>query len=176
MIGYLMRKIFSVNLTSELTEIKLTENGFLIIEPFGAKPKMVNWNEIKNIQFSKNYLEVIVETSEKVTILKNNNIGWYELIQSVPSNFFNFDYDYVKAFMNSLKPCGVCGIIAVRENKCIVCEIIAWNSEMPESETAYLKSKQFDFYSSYIKEGIKIKKVAEPEHGFKADKNWKLYF
>jgi hypothetical protein len=94
----------------------------------------------------------------------------------VPSNFFNFDYDYVKAFMNSLKPCGVCGIIAVRENKCIVCEIIAWNSEMPESETAYLKSKQFDFYSSYIKEGIKIKKVAEPEHGFKADKNWKLYF
>jgi hypothetical protein len=175
MTGYLMRNIFYKNLTSELTEIKLTESGFSINEPFGAKPKLFDWKEINSVQFSENRNEVIFEKADKKIGLKNNNIGWYEFIQNVPTRFKEFDFYYVSEFMNSLKPCGVCGIVAVREDVCIVCETIIWNNEVVENEIEYIKSKQSELYSELIKDGIEIKKVAKPEHGFKADKNWKLY-
>jgi hypothetical protein len=175
MLGFLIRKIFSKKLTSELTEIELTESGFSIKEPFGAKQKLWNWNEIKNVRFSENKKEIIIEKSDKQIILKRNNIGWYDFIQKIPLKYTDFDFDYVKDFMDSLKPCGVCGIIAVRENECLICESIAWNDQMTENETEYIKTKQSDFYSDSLKNGQKIKKIAEPEHGFKANKNWKLY-
>lgn len=175
MTGYLMRNIFYKKLTSELTEIKLTESGFSINEPFGAKPKLFDWKEINSVQFSENRNEIIFEKADKKIGLKNNNIGWYEFIQNVPTRFKEFDFNYASEFMNSLKPCGVCGIVAVRENECIVCETITWNNEVAENEIEYIKSKQSELYSELIKDGIEIKKVAEPEHGFKADKNWKLY-
>lgn len=175
MIGFLMRKIFFRNIVSPLTEIELIENGISIKLPFGANPKSHYWTEIKSVQFSKNYKEVNIEKSDKQIVLKNDNIGWYEFIQNIPSRYKEYDFNYVTEFMNSLKSCGVCGIIAVRENKCLVCKNLSWNKQMTENEIDYIKLKQSEFYSDLIKEGIKIKKVAEPEHGFKADKNWKLY-
>lgn len=170
-----MRNIFYKKLTSELTEIKLTESGFSINEPFGAKPKLFHWRDINNVRFSENHYEVIIQKLDKLIVLKKNNIGWYEFIQNVPTKYKNFDLKYVTDFMNTLKPCRICGIVAVRENQCIVCETIAWKSGMAENETEYIKIKQLEFYSEHLKNGIEIKKVAEPEHGFKADKNWKLY-
>ena len=173
--GYLMRNIFYKKLTSEITEIKLNENGFSINEPFGAKPKLFHWKEIKKIKFSENKNEVIFEKADKQIVLKNNNIGWYEFIQNVPPTFKEFDFKYTIEFMNSLKPCGVCGIVAVKEDECIVCENITWHNEMNEKEFEYIKSKQSELYSDRTKDDIEIKEVAEPEHGFKAYKNWKLY-
>jgi len=170
-----MRKVFYKKLTSELSEIKLTENGFSLNQPFGSKPKVFIWKNIKNVQFSENMHEVNIENFDKQIILKNSYIGWYEFIQNVPTDFLNFDFDYVKTLMNSLKPCGVCGIVSVKENVCLVCETIEWNSRISQSETDYLKLKQLDLYSDLIKDGKEIKKQAEPEHGFKANKNWKLY-
>jgi hypothetical protein len=167
--------VFNKNLTSKLIEIKLTENGFSINEPFGAKPKIFDWKDIKNIKFSENNNVVIIEKIDEQVILKNNYTGWYELIQNIPTEFTNFDFDYAKTFMDSLKPCDVCGIIAVRKTECIVCETIEWNNKMSESETEYLKRKQLDLYSVLKKDGREIKKQAEPEHGFKANENWKLY-
>jgi hypothetical protein len=172
---WLMNNLLFRKLASELTEIELTESGFFISKPFGGKSKSFEWNEIKNIQFSENKKQVIILKSDKKIILKNNNIGWYEFIQNVPKKFTEFDFNYTGDLINSLNPCGVCGIIAVNENKCIVCETIAWNKEMTKTEVEYIKLKQSDFYSELIKEGRTIKKTAEPEHGFKADKSWKLY-
>ncbi len=175
MIGYSIRNIFCKKLTLELTEIKLIENGFSIKEPFGAKPKLFNWKEINSIQFSENKDEIIFKKANKKFILKNYNIGWYEFIQNVPTRFKEFDFNYVSEFVHSLKPCKVCGIIAVKENECIVCETTTWNNKIIENEIEYIKSKQSELYSELVKEKIEIKKVAEPEHGFKSDKNWKLY-
>ena len=169
-----MRKIFFKYLASNLTEVELTESGFSINEPFGAKPKLYNWNEIKNIRFSENKEEVIIGKANKQIILKNYYTGWYEFIQNVPDKFVKFDFEYAKNFMESLKPCGVCGIVAVSGNECIVCESITWNKEMNVNEVDYIKSKQLDLYSEKIKYKLEIKKIAEPEHGFNADKNWKL--
>lgn len=170
-----MRKVFCKKMTSEITEIKLTKNGFCVNEPFGAKSKIFKWNEVNNVYFSSNKKDVIVEKLDKKIVLKNCNIGWYEFVQNVPMNYKNFDFNYVKNFMESLNPCKVCGIIAVNENECIVCENIAWNSEMNETEIEYIITRQTEFYTEQTKEKREIKKVAEPEHGFKADKNWKLY-
>jgi hypothetical protein len=174
-IPLLMNNLFYRKLASELTEIELTESGFSINKPFGRNSKSFNWNEITNIQFSENKKGVIILNYDKEIILKDNNIGWYEFIQNVPQKFTEFDFSYAGDFMNSLKPCGVCGIVAVNEDKCIVCETIAWNSQMTENKVEYLKSKQSEFYSETVKDGFKIKKTAEPEHGFKADENWILY-
>ncbi|MFD2910131.1 hypothetical protein ACFSX9_15480 [Flavobacterium ardleyense] len=170
-----MRKVFYKKMTSEITEIKLTENGFSLNETFGAKANLFKWNEINNIHFSENNENVIIEKSDKKFVLKNCNIGWYDLIQNVPLNFTNFDFAYVKNFIESLKPCKICGIVALNKNECIVCENVPWNSAMTETEIDYIKTKQLDFYSESINEKREIKKIAEPEHGFKADKNWKLY-
>ncbi len=170
-----MRNIFYKKLTSELTEIKLIEGGFSINKPFRAKPKLFDWKKINSVQFSENWNEVVFEKVGKKIGLKNNYIGWYEFIQNVPTKFKEFDFDYVSELMNSLKTCRVCGIIAVRENECIVCKTTTWNNEMIENETEYIKSKQSELYSKLIKNGIEIKKLAEPEHGFKADKNWELH-
>jgi hypothetical protein len=175
MIGFLMRKVFYKKMTSELTEIKLTKSGFSLNEPFRAKPKFFNWNEINKIEFSENNKEVIIEKQDKKILLKNCNIGWYEFIQNVPLKFTKFDFDYVKNFMESLKPCEVCGIIAVKKNVCLVCETETWETKMKENEIEYIKSKQSEFYSEQIKEGFEIKKVTEDEHGFKAYENWKLH-
>ena len=175
MIGFLIRKILHKKLTSELTEIKLTENGFSINEPFGAKPKLYYWSEIKSVHFSANKKEVIIEKSENQIILKNHYTGWYEFIQNVPTKSVEFDFAYAKSLIDSLKPCEVCGIVAVNDNECIVCENIPWNSEMADTQINYIKSKQLELYSETIKDKREIKKIAEPEHGFKSDGNWKLY-
>ena len=175
MIGYLMRNVFFRNLVSPLTEIELIKNGFSIQKPFSKKQKRFYWNEINDVIFSPDKTKLILNTKRETQILNNDIIGWYELIQNIPDTYSNFDFDYVKAFMDSLLPCGVCGIIAVKNDECIVCETTAWNSEITVSQTEYLKSKQSDLYSDNLKKGIEIKKIAEPEHGFKADKNWKLY-
>ncbi len=175
MIGFLMRNVFYKKMTSVITEIKLTESGFSINEPFGAKPKLFNWKEIKSVKFSENRNEVIIEKSEKQIVLKKNNIGWYEFIQNVPSTFIDFDFKFTTELMKSLKSCKICGIVAVKENECIVCDTKVWNNKMTENEIKYIKSKQSELFSEQIKDGIAIKKVAEPEYGFMADKNWKIY-
>ena len=46
---------------------------------------------------------------------------------------------------------------------------------MTENEIEYIKNKQLELFSVQIEEGSEIKKIAESEHGFKADKNWTLY-
>ncbi len=175
MIGFFMRKFFYKKLSSELTEIKITSHGFSLHQSFGAKPKTYDWKEISDIHFSKDNEEVIIQNLEKSIILKNNFIGWYEFIQNIPPNFTNFDFQYVRTFMNALLPCEICGIIAVKENKCLVCENNAWNNETADYKAEYLKAKQLDLFSSLLQDGKEIKQHAEPEHGFQADKNWKLY-
>ncbi|WP_299156189.1 hypothetical protein [uncultured Tenacibaculum sp.] len=170
-----MRKLFFRNLVSPLTEIELIESGFSIKKPFNTKPKLFNWEEIKSIRFTENYNTITIQKLDEKIVVKNDNIGWYELIQNIPSKFKEFDFKYTVELINSLKPCGICGIIAVRENNCIVCETITWNKKMTKNEIEYIKSKQLDFFSDRIKNGIEIKKIAEPEHGFKANKNWRLY-
>lgn len=175
MVRFLMRKVFSKNLTSELTEIKINENGFSLHEPFGIKPKLYDWKSIKNVYFSENNTEVIVQNLVKKIILKNNNIGWYEFIQNVPSEFINFNFQYVTLFIDALIPCDVCGIVAVNETECLVCKNATWNSKMAQSKIEYIRLQQLNLFSVLIKEGSEINNQAEPEHGFKANKNWKLY-
>ncbi|WP_289665938.1 hypothetical protein [Flavobacterium panacagri] len=175
MITFLTQNVFYKKLTSELTEIELTQNGFIVDKPFGSKPKAFDWNEIQNIYFSQNKKEVIIEISNKQIVLKNSNIGWYEFIQNVPSKFASFDFNYVKTFMQSLQPCEVCGIIAVTDKVCIVCENVPWDNEKKKNKSEYLKAKQLKLFSPLLKAGKPIKQHAEPEHGFQADKNWKLY-
>ncbi len=175
MISFLMRKVFYKKLTSILTEIHISKEGFSINEPFDAKSKLFYWNVIDTIQFSENKKEIIIKKKNKKIRLKNTYTGWYEFIQKVPEIFSDFDFKYASDLIDSLKPCGVCGIVSVKENKCIVCETIVWNDKMIETEIDYLKSQQLNLYSELIKEGKEIKKTAEPEHGFKANKNWKLY-
>ena len=65
-----MRNVFYKKMTSEITEIKLTESGFSINEPFGAKPKLFDWEEINSVQFSENWNEVIFEKAEKKSVWK----------------------------------------------------------------------------------------------------------
>ena len=170
-----MRNFFYKRLTAVLTEIKLTENGFSIIQPFRAKPIIYDWKNIKNIQFSEDKNEVLLEHFKNQIILKNIFTGWYEFIQNVPKEFVNFDFDYVVNLIDSLKACGVCGIVAVKENVCIVCETTQWNSNNSLTETEFFKLKQSEFFAILLKDGREIKKQPEPEHGFKANKNWKLY-
>ncbi|KUJ59091.1 hypothetical protein AR687_24980 [Flavobacteriaceae bacterium CRH] len=69
----------------------------------------------------------------------------------------------------------VCGLIAVKENECLVCKKTSWNNKIDQSKTEYIKLMQLDLFSARIKEECQIKNHVEPEHGFKADKNWKLY-
>ena len=77
--------------------------------------------------------------------------------------------------MQSLQPCEVCGIIAVTDKVCIVCGNVPWDNEKKKSKSEYLKAKQLKLFSPLLKAGKPIKQHAEPEHGFQADKNWKLY-
>lgn len=170
-----MRKVFYKKLSSDLTQIELTPNGFSLLEPFGAKPQIFDWKEITDIYFSEDKKEVILQNADKIIVLKNNFMGWYEFIQNVPHHFANFDFQYVITFMSALQPCEICGIIAVNENECLVCENTAWHNEIADPRTEYLKAKQLQLYSELLKEGKEIKQHAEPEHGFQADKNWKLY-
>ena len=57
-----------------MIEINLIENGFSINEPFGAKPKLFDWDVIKNVRFSENYKEIIIEKLKKKIVLKNKYI------------------------------------------------------------------------------------------------------
>ena len=68
MIGLLMRKIFLRNMISPLTEIELNEKGFLIKEPFGAKLKQHNWEEIKSVRFSENHNDIFILKLEKKSL------------------------------------------------------------------------------------------------------------
>lgn len=169
-----MNNIFFKNLSFELTEIELIKNGFSIKKPFGSKQKLFFWKDIKDISFSKDYNEIIIQ-NDTVNLIKSNNIGWYELIQNIPLSFTNFDFEYVKSFIELLESCQICGIVAVSSKKCIVCGNIAWNNENPQNKLDFLKDKQLDFFKIHLDNKIRIKNYAKPEHGFKADENWKLY-
>lgn len=77
--------------------------------------------------------------------------------------------------IDSLKSCEVCGIIAVRSNICKVCDFKPWNLNNEKSKVEYLKQKQIEHFEYKMKNKIEIKRFSEPEHGFKADSNGKLY-
>ncbi|MBZ4034482.1 hypothetical protein K6T82_06875 [Flavobacterium sp. 17A] len=174
-VSFLMRKVFYKNLTSELTEINLLENGFSMQEPFGVKPIILDWKNVENVYFSEDKKQVIIQSLKKEFVLKNNFMGWYEFIQNVPSKFTNFDFDYVSDFMKSLQPCDICGIVAVKENHCLVCQNVPWNDQINGSKIDYIKQKQLTLFASNIKEGKEVKQYAKPEYGFKVNENWKLH-
>ena len=175
MVGYLMRKFLFKKLSNKITDIELTKNGFIINEPFGAKPQNIEWNQTKSIRFSNYDKVLIIKTAEKEIILNDDQIGWYEFIQSIPKKFNQFDFKKADAIIESLNSCEVCGIVAVRKNVCKVCESETWNQNTGKNKIEYLKEKQLEHFEYKMENKIKIKEFAEPEHGFKADKNWKLY-
>ncbi len=158
-----------------ITDIEFTKSGFVINEPFGAKPKELEWNDVKSIRFSNNDKVLIVKTAEKEIALNDDQIGWFEFIQNIPESFKQFDFKKVYFIIDSLKSCEVCGIVAIRNNICKVCSSEPWNQYSGKSKTDYLKEKQLEHFEYKLKNKTEIKKIAEPEHGFKADNNWKLY-
>ncbi|AXG70952.1 hypothetical protein KORDIASMS9_03207 [Kordia sp. SMS9] len=175
MVGYLMRKFLFKKLSNAITDIELTKSGFVINEPFGAKPKELEWNDVKSIRFSNNDKVLIVKTAENEIALNDDQIGWFEFIQNIPESFKQFDFKKVNFIIDSLKSCEVCGIVAVRNNICKVCDCEPWNQNSGKSKIDYLKEKQIEHFEYELKNKKEIKKIAEPEHGFKTDRNWKLY-
>ncbi|WP_299335031.1 hypothetical protein [uncultured Psychroserpens sp.] len=175
MLGYLMREIFFKELSNKITDIELTKSGFIINKPFGAKPQNIEWKQLRSIRFSDNDKVIIIKTVEKDIILNDNQIGWYEFIQSIPKIFKQFDFKKANSIMDSLKSCDVCGIIAVRDNICKICESEPWHQKSKKDKSEYLKDKQLEHFEYELKNKIKIKAFAEPQHGFKADENWKLH-
>ena len=175
MVGYLMRKFLFKKLSNAVTDIELTKSGFVINEPFGAKPKELEWNDVKSIRFSNNDKVLIVKTAENEIALNDDQIGWFEFIQNIPESFKQFDFKKVNFIIDSLKSCEVCGIVAVRNNICKVCDSEPWNQNSGKSKIDYLKEKQLEHFEYELKNKTEIKKIAEPEQGFKADNNWKLY-
>ncbi|REG84121.1 hypothetical protein C8N41_10722 [Winogradskyella sediminis] len=175
MVGYLMRKFIFKKLSNKITDIELTKKGFVINEPFGAKPKKLEWNQIKSIRFSNNDKILILKIDENEIALNHDQIGWFQFIQNIPKSFKQFDFKKVDLIIGSLKSCEVCGIVAVRNNVCKVCDSEPWNRNSGKNKMEYLKEKQLEHFEYELKNKTEINKIAEAQHGFKADKNWKLH-
>lgn len=171
-IKWLMHNFLFKKLTVELSEIQTNKEGINFRKAFDSIVKFYKWDDIKNIQFSSNYKNVVFDFNGKKIVLNNSTTGWYELIQNIPADRFTFDFKYAEALIKSLKSCEICGLEAVFEQKCLVCQNSVWNPSFDDEKLNYLQSKQLKLYSELLKENKTI--LNKPEHGFKSAADWKL--
>lgn len=107
------------------------------------------WDNIRDAAFSDGKtILVFTKNDDSETIISNDIDNWYWLLKHVPAGFTSFDYTYVQALFESLKPCHICGNISVLGNECLACYESTWeaSSGYPDKEQ-FIREMQLEVFS-----------------------------
>lgn len=150
----------------------ISTNGFKIKHK--NRKTIVSWQSLTSVKFNKDYTVLKINQNGKVQKIHKNAINWYKLIQSVPSSFDSFDFEYVNKLINRLTTCNVCGSIAVDDKTCLDCGHIMFDSNIQldyKSEEEYLKAEQLELFATMDK-NEKFEGFYSDSNNFKTDSEW----
>jgi ribosomal protein L32 len=158
---------------ADLTIIdNISINGFEINHK--NKKTSINWKSLTSVEFNKKYTDLLINSNGKVQKIHKNAINWYKLIQSVPSSFDSFDYEYVNKLINRLTTCNICGSIAIDKKTCLDCgsSIFDNNIELDyNGEEEYLKAEQLELFAT-MNNDEKFDGFYSDSNNFKIDSDW----
>lgn len=152
--------------------LKSDKKGFIIEFNDDRETIKANWNDFDDIKLSNENVSII-KNKKIVHIIDDSYLGWYQFIQDVPIGFDSYDYIFVEQFFNNLKGCQICGLLALKNDKCLACGSEVWNKNLLElfnSEVEYIKEEQLDMFEPCEDDPILLNN--DPESGFKSDPNW----
>lgn len=149
----------------------VNKSGFKLLK--GTKSTQIYWNEIESIRLDTDKMKLTIRVKSKL-VIDNSTPNFYCLLKNIPIGFSDKDYNYIRSFFSGLKPCAVCGTIAVREQKCLSCGCSTWNASMeaqyPNYE-AYVKENQLDIFATMEPEE-KFCEFKLSDKCFALDSNW----
>ena len=164
---------------SKLFLTKVTDSH-LEISPLNSKskskPRYIFWKDVDDVKLEEKKLLFIRDQTTFYTIDKDYCIGWYHLIQEIPTGFKSYDYTYVKNFFKSLKGCEICGLNAVSDRTCLYCDYDTWSDDLLKSfnsKEAYIKQSQLEHFDPGDEdEPIELNNTPKST-GFTSNPDWK---
>ena len=155
--------------------ISIVDTGFNIKKILDENEKVFIWNEIEDMRFSVEKDEIfLLKNNRVIDEVLVNYIGWNGFLKSIPKGYKSFDYEYRENYFLGLIGCEVCGLIAVKNDKCLSCNSDKWStflSEIFNSKDSYIREEQLDMFEVEDMEKIDINNRAK--EGFESDLEWK---
>lgn len=130
--------------------------------------------EVSDVEINENEVVVYLQPSNELHFAASH-YGYYDLIRKMPKGFKSFDYEFVERVFERLEGCETCGLLAVKDVKCLACGSAKWDISMLskfDSKEAYLIQEQIDLFEPLDDED-EINLNNTPEDGFQSDLNWK---
>lgn len=147
-------------------EIHTYKNGHL------KKNTLIRWESISRIKVTYN-LDILLNTGEWIN-LDTKTEHYHYLLKSLQNYLPNISKSQIKKKFSRLKPCPICGSIAVDYKHCEACGTAIWKSEFKrnyDNPMNYVRAKQLDLFASLHKNSIQ--KIAFSSNDtFELDKNW----
>ncbi len=117
-----------------------------------------------SITFSNNVK--LLKKEKRIAHISNIEQNYYLLLKKIPLSCLNYSQTkIISDFKNSLKPCEICGYIAVFDNFCRYCNNIQWekcSKDNYENKSEFIKEQQMDLF---IDEDDKMK-LRQYDHSF----------
>jgi len=171
----LILSLFSVSYlkSKKQTIIDSADNKSFTISN-GMKKTQYYWNEIQDIKFDKEPFRLTIFAKRKLTFDEKTQ-NRYLLLKHIPLGFSSFDYTYRDSFFVNLKPCIVCGTIALQDDECLLCGCVSWSADLEKNYSSYeeyIIENQLDIFAT-IDENEKFNNFKINDKNFDSDPNWK---
>ncbi len=161
-----------IKVLAEMVIVESNEQGYSIWKNKGELQVKRNWIDIEKAELSRDKL-VLHSNGKVADIIERSASNWFELIQNIPDNMFPFNESLVRVLIDELEGCEVCGLVALKDDRCELCGVNKWTPMMSEAyhnKSEYLKENQEDLFKDESTGEIKV--TITSEAGFEVFKEW----
>jgi len=152
----------------------LNDKGFTIQQDINRK--RIQWCNVKSIELVDSSILLIKLFSNEILSIKNNYVGWYVLLKSIPQSKLesNDIPEYINDTFSKLRTCRICGMQALLDDQCLHCRSRVYNKDLKlifDVEDVYIKEAQLEWFSIFeIGEVIELE--CNDAHGFIKSETW----
>jgi hypothetical protein len=150
---------------------RVNKTGFRIVK--GTSVKQLYWRDIQWINFDNEKFRLILKEKRRIEIDKKTQ-NLYLLLKSIPFGYKDFDYDYINSYFSGLSTCVVCGLIALKDSKCLSCGCTTWTNELEKDYSnyeEYIKANQLEIFAT-MERNEKFSDFKIIDKNFEFDSNW----
>ena len=150
----------------------ITSKGFKLVK--GSKSTQYYWKDFHSGNIDSNLSKLKLKGRTNITITTKFG-NYYGFIKRIPNGLKDLEYQFIDTYFSDLKTCPVCGSIAVKNDKCLACSCVSWNTEIAKQYSTYndyVKVNQSELFATMDRNEVfcdfKLKNT-----NFEIDNNWK---
>jgi len=153
-------------------QVDLDRDGFSMRGLVGLRKYV--WRDFTHAQIDDEISTLILNGNKKIEITADSH-QFYLLLRSLPQGYAGLDYSKITEFFANLKPCKICGSIAVQDDACLECATPVYDPEFDvdfSSEAEFIKDNQLSWFC-LTDEEVPFHDFKHEYDGFDLDPHWK---